>query len=99
MIVEVYRAAGERIGRPIVELLLSGDALLQRGRAEMDANAHELTRVGLSVVARTGVRLGQLVEASDPASATPRRGKIVGIAISVRGVAIEHAVDLEVPTE
>lgn len=101
MIVECYRDAGERTGQPIVEPLLSDAALIHRGRAEMDANAHELNQITLSVVPRPGVRLGQLVEASDPSSAIPYRGKIVGMQISVRigeqDVDFEQTVNIEVP--
>lgn len=97
MIVEVYRDAGDRAGSPIVEPLLSDDALIHRGRAEMDANAHEINRVTLSIAWRPGIRLGQLIEASDPANATPWRGKVAGVSISVKGVVVEHAIDIEVP--
>jgi hypothetical protein len=97
MIIEVYRGAGDRSGSPIVEPLLADDVLIHRGRAEMDANAHEINRVALSVKHRVGVRLGQLIEASDPASAAPYRGKVTGISLTVRGAEVDHTVDLEVP--
>jgi len=97
VIIEVYRGAGDRSGTPIVEPLLADDALIHRGRAEMDANAHELNRVELAIRHRAGVRLGQLVEASDPAHAAPYRGKVTGISIIRRGAEIEHKIDIEVP--
>lgn len=97
MIIECYRGAGDRTGSPIVEPLLSDDALIHRGRAEMDAHAHELNQVTLSIVPRPGVRLGQLIEASDPANATPYRGKVTGVQITVRQADIEQVVSVEVP--
>lgn len=97
MIVEVYRGAGDRTGTPVVEPLLADDALVHRGRAEMDAHAHEINRVGISIRHRAGVRLGQLVEASDPAHAVPYRGKVTGVSIARRGAEIEHKIDIEVP--
>ncbi len=97
MIIEAYRGAGDRQGQPIIEPLLADNALIHRGRAEMDANAHELNQVQLSIVFRPGVRLGHLIEAIDPSSATPYRGKITGMQITVRGAEIEHRIDVEVP--
>ena len=96
-VVEVYRGDGQRIGVPIVEPLLSDDALLQRGVAEMDANAHAFNQIDMEVVFRPGLRLGQIVEAMDPSAATPYRGKITGIQISVTDTAIETHLTLEQP--
>ena len=66
-VIEVYRGDGLRSGAPIVETLLSDDALLARGIAEMDRNAHAVNQVDMEVVFRPGLRLGQLIEANDPA--------------------------------
>lgn len=97
MIIEVYRGLGSRPGTPIIEPLLSDDALIQRGIAEMDANAHAFNRVEMAVVFRPGLRLGQIIEASDPSSATPYRAKITGISISVSEALIETNLTLEQP--
>lgn len=97
MIIEVYRGDGLREGAPIVEPLLSDDALLARGIAEMEANAHACNRVELEVVFRPGLRLGQLVEVSDPSAARPYRAKLTGIQISVSQGAIETRINLEQP--
>ncbi len=97
MIIEVYRGLGSRPGAPIIEPLLSDDALLQRGIAEMDANAHGFNRVDMAVVFRPGLRLGQIIEASDPSSATPYRAKITGISITVSEALIETNLTLEQP--
>jgi hypothetical protein len=97
MIIECYRNAGDRVGAPIIELMLSDDALIHRGRAEMDANAHELNRTSLSIVPRNGVRLGQIIEASDPSSATPYRGKITGMSISISDADVTQVINIEVP--
>lgn len=96
-VIEVYRGDGLRQGSPIVEPLLSDDALRQRGIAEMDANAHADNRVELSVVFRPGFRLGQLIEATDPSTAIPYRAKITGIAITVSEALIETRLNLEQP--
>ena len=96
-VIEVYRGDGQRQGSPIVEPLLSDEALRQRGIAEMDANAHADNRVELSVVFRPGFRLGQLIEATDPSTAIPYRAKITGIAITVSEALIETRLNLEQP--
>lgn len=97
MILEVYRGDGQREGTPIVELLLSDEALLQRGVAEMDAHAHAFNQVEMEVVFRPGFRLGQIVEATDPSTALPYRAKITGIQIKVSEAAIETRLNLEQP--
>lgn len=97
MIVEVYRGDGLREGSPIVEPLLSDDVLIHRGVAEMDANAHAFNRVELEVVFRPGFRLGQIVEATDPSTASPYRGKVTGIQITVSEADIQTHLNLEQP--
>lgn len=97
MIIEVYRDLGSRSGTPIIEPLLCDDALIPRGIAEMDANAHAFNRVDMAVVFRPGLRLGQIIEASDPSSATPYRAKITGISISVTEAMIETNLTMEQP--
>lgn len=97
MIIEVYRGDGLRDGPPIIEPLLSDDALIHRGRAEMDAHAHAMNRVDLSVVFRPGFRLGQLIEATDPTSAHAYRAKVTGIQIRVTQAAIDTRLNLEQP--
>jgi len=97
MIIEVYRGLGARQGTPIIEPLLSDEALIQRGIAEMDAHAQAFNRVDMAVVFRPGLQLGQLIEASDPSSATPYRAKITGISITVSEALIETRLTLEQP--
>lgn len=97
MILSVYRGDGLREGPPIIEPLLSDEALLQRGVAEMDAHANAFNQVELEVVFRPGLRLGQIVEATDPSSARPYRAKVTGIQISVIEAAIEMRLNLEQP--
>lgn len=96
-VIEVYRGDGSRHGSPIVEPLLSDDALLQRGIAEMDANAHPVNMVEMAVVFQPGFRLGQIIEATDPSTAIPYRAKITGIAITVSEALIETRLNLEQP--
>ncbi len=97
MILSVYRGDGLREGTPIIELLLSDDALLQRGVAEMDAHAHAFNQVEMDVVFRPGLRLGQIVEATDPSTASPYRAKVTGIQITVTEASIETTLNLEQP--
>lgn len=97
MIIEAYRGDGLREGAPIVEPLLSDDALLHRGIAEMDANAAAFNRVEMAVVFRPGLRLGQIVEATDPSTASPYRAKLTGIQITVSEAAIDTRIHLEQP--
>jgi len=97
VIIEVYRGDGQREGSPITEPLLSDEALIQRGIAEMDAYAQPLNQVELSVVFRPGLRLGQLVEVSDPSLVAPYRAKIIGIQITVTGDDIDTRLTLEQP--
>jgi len=97
MIIEVYRGAGERRCQPVTEPLLADNVLIHRGRAEMDAHAHALNRVTLSLVFRPGMRLGQLVEMPSPVSASPQRGKVVGMQMVIEATDIRQVVDVEVP--
>lgn len=97
MILSVYRGDGSREGTPIVEPLLSDEALLQRGLAEMDAHAHAFNQIELEVVFRSGLRLGQIVETTDPSASTPYRAKVTGIQITVTEAAIDTRVTLEQP--
>ena len=97
MILSVYRGDGLREGAPIVEPLLSDEALLQRGMAEMDAHAHPFNQVEMEVVFRPGLRLGQIVEATDPSVSTPYRAKVTGIQITVTEASIETTLNLEQP--
>ena len=75
-----------------------GEVAAQRGGiAEMDAQAQACNRIEMTVVFRPGLRLGQIVEASDPSSATPYRAKITGLQITVSEAAIETQLTLEQP--
>lgn len=97
MILSVYRGEGAREGAPIVEPLLADDALIHRGVAEMDANAHAFNQIEMAVVFRPGFRLGQIVEATDPSTASPYRAKVTGIQITVSEAAIDMHLNLEQP--
>jgi hypothetical protein len=97
MIIEVYREDGVREGTPIVEPLLSDEALIARGIAEMDANAHAFNQIEMAIVFRPGIRLGQLIEATDPSTARPYRAKVTGIQISVSEASIDTQLTLEQP--
>lgn len=51
----------------------------------------------MAVVFRPGVRLGQIVEATDPSTAAPYRAKVTGIQITVSEAAIDMQLNLEQP--
>jgi len=97
LIIEVYRGDGLRVGPPITESLLSDEALLQRGIAEMDAHASAFNHIEMEVVFRQGVRLGQLIEVSDPSDAHAYRAKVTGVQISVTQAEIQMRLNLEQP--
>lgn len=97
MIIEAYRGDGLRPGAPVVELMLSDDALLARGRAELDANAHAFNQTTVGLVFRPNLRLGQLVHTPDPTNAAAQCAKVTGISIDIRHADITTTLNLEQP--
>jgi len=98
MMITAYRGDGLRVApEPISSALLSDAALVPRARAELDANAHALIELSLDVVPRAGLRLGQLVATTDPATAGMQLGKITGIAIDISEASIATAITVECP--
>jgi len=93
----VYRHGGLHEGAPLQVPLLSDAMLIERGRAVMDAQAQGCNRLDAAVVFRPGVRLGQLVEAIDPATAQPLRAKVIGMQITVGEAALALQLTLEQP--
>lgn len=88
----VQRGEGLRPGPDIIDPLMATPlVLLERGRAEIDANSG-LQKVYLTCVYRGGVQAGQLVEVHDSLQGETYRGKIVGAAYRARG----NAVTLEI---
>lgn len=81
--IQVIRGDGSREGQDIFEPILSDTVLLTRGTAEIDANSTQFNDVTLSIVYREGVRLGQLVQVSDPLSPNGYRAKITGISFDL----------------
>lgn len=63
----------------------------------MDANAHAIDSVELTVVYQPGMRLGQIIEASDPVTPTPWRAKITGIHLAIDNTQIDMRLTLEKP--
>lgn len=75
----VQRGAGNRPGQDIFEPLLSSvPAAVARGRSEIDVHS-DLQTVSLSIVYRSGLEKGQLVEVHDDFTGEVWRGKIVGV--------------------
>ncbi len=93
--IEVYRGAGLRTGEPVIVPMLADGVLIERGRAEMNANAHPLNQVSADVVFTPGLRLGQLIEAIDPSTVMPLRAKITGMSITVTLADISQQITLE----
>jgi hypothetical protein len=97
MIIEVQRGLGDIDGDPITEPMLSDEMLLVRGKAEMNAHAHPIVHHNLDVIYRDGLRLGQLVSVSDPATAESYKAKITGIRIRYIRGQIEANIQCEQP--
>lgn len=80
IIIEVYRDAGDRRGNDVVDPLIgSVPCAVERGRVEMDAQAHPRTKVTMTIVYRSGLRPGQLVKAMD-LDGTWYIGMVTGVA-------------------
>lgn len=97
MILEVYRGDGLRPGQPIVEPLLSDDALIHRGRAEMEAHAEPVDAVDITILPRPGLRLGQRVSYLDAASGRLVDARITGIELHADGDTLLTRLSLEKP--
>lgn len=100
----VFRPPGDKEGDPIVDSLLTTEAVgRSRGQAELDENssAHQLNTVTINY--RAGLLLGQLVEVIDLALLRVWKGKIIGITQqigSVRGnLHVVSVLDIKYPTE
>jgi len=97
MMITAYRGDGLRSADQVVtEPLLSDTALLQRARAELDANAHAITEMSLQTIPLTGLALGQLASATDAATGALCIGRITGISIEASNTAINTQITLEV---
>jgi len=65
--IEVYRGAGDRPGDDVADPLIGSlPCALARGRAEMDAHAHQRTRVDATAVLLPGARPGLLARMLAP---------------------------------
>jgi len=97
MMITAYRGDGLRSASQVVsEPMLSDTALLQRARAELDANAHALTEMSLQTIPLAGMALGQMASTTDAATGTLCIGRITGISIEASGTAINTQITLEV---
>ena len=74
------RGAGDKRGDDVVDpLITSTPVAIQRGRNELDKQAHSPRDVEVETVYRTGVRLGQVAKFYDSQTGLEWLGKIVGI--------------------
>lgn len=97
--IEVYRDAGDWPGAEVREPLLgeSLEAALERGRAELDANAHGWERVSLEADYQPDLALGALVEVDDPLQGVAWRGQVVGIMHRFTGGAVTTTLEIRRP--
>ena len=62
-------------------LLTNYVALHERGRIELDSNAHALQEVDIEVTYRPGLANGQWVQVLDSTTGRTWNGKIIGVAL------------------
>jgi hypothetical protein len=99
MIVEVYRDAGDMPGAAIDAPMLSDDALIHRGRAELDAHAHAVYDVDMDIVCLPSLRLGHLLDTLDVSTNRHLRGRVTGISIQITNTDITTQIKMEAPIE
>lgn len=76
----VIRGAGDKQGDDIVDALLSTTAAaINRGRNELDRRSTGKDSLTYTVIFRTGLLLGQLVEVDDILLGASFRAKVTGI--------------------
>ena len=101
----VVRGSGDKQGDDIIEALLATEpAAVSRGRAELDANAHNSQSVTLVIKYTSGIKLGQLVRVYDDLLGESWVAKVVSINHSIKGFSeggpsISTTLSLERPTE
>ena len=94
----VTRGAGDKRGEDIVDPLLSTvEAQLARGTMELDANSTTPQTVNTTIVYRSGVGLGQLVEVHDAIQGQSYRGKITGVSHRIGSGAVVSMLDIVRP--
>lgn len=93
--IEVYRGKGDVRGLDIIAPMLSDSVLLDRGIAEMNANAQQVNDITLSVVYRSGLRLGQIIEVMNPTG--NYFAKITGMSINLSHGDAQLNLNLERP--
>ena len=83
--IEVYRGSGTHRGDDIIDPLIGSDVCaIARGRNELDARAHQRSKVRMVILHRPNLRLGQLVRTTDLAG-VHWTGMITGIAHDLSG--------------
>ena len=91
------RYAGDIQGDPVVEPILSADALVYRGTAELDGNAQQKTSVTINTVYSESVFLGDLISVADPNQPLPFKAKVVGMSIDLSHGSATQTFTLERP--
>lgn len=78
----VRRNGGRNPGEDIVDPLIATDAVaLQRGRQELDENAQGFTPVSTTIVPRSGLQPGQVVEVNDSHQGASYRAKVTSVTL------------------
>jgi hypothetical protein len=96
----VQRDAGDRRGADIVDPLI-GDSIavaIQRGRNELDAQAHSPQQVRATTLHRVGLELGQHARFFDIDTGEVWDGKIVGIGVRQQGTDLTATLRIERPS-
>ena len=94
----VQRGAGDKRGEDIVDPLITAiPVAIQRGRNELDRQAHASRDVEVETIYRTGVRLGQLAKFQDAQTGLEWLGKIVGITHKFSGVQLTTKLQIKKP--
>jgi hypothetical protein len=94
-VIQVFRGAGDKVGKPIVVPILAENVLLDRGIHEMNVNASNKVQVSANIVYRTDLSLGQLVGVSDPSNNLMYKAKIVGMKLSLANGEVNQSITLE----
>ena len=94
----VQRGAGDLRGEDVVDPLMCAlSVMLARGKALLDEHATLQQPVSLTIKFRTGVRLGQVIEAHDALQGVSYKAKITGISHKISGNKVVTVLDVTRP--
>ena len=82
--IAVYRGLGDRRGPDVNETLLADTVLVERGRHELDKQAHRTVSVQLETRLSNDVNLRDIAKVADPSNNLPYNARITGIEIAIK---------------